>query len=223
MASRTDRGVSARANALVLSTALGVPALLRALNGISSEIFFTGATEVDEEFRVRKARRRTYRYFEVPRPANLERWREAADRIRGPIDVRSFGRGLPRDQPTMRTIERLRLEEFPGGVRIEIEAPSFVWGMVRKVVGALRQVGEGRLSVSRLQRALDGEERLSLPLAEPERLVLWEVDYGRPWAFEWRGPNRHQVRWWESESGAWKARREVLTAIASEFGPMDPT
>jgi tRNA pseudouridine38-40 synthase len=222
VASRTDRGVSARANALVLSAQLPAPVLLRALNGISSEIFFTAATEVDSEFRVRRARSRTYRYYEAPAPKSSARWREAANEFRGAIDVRSLGRGLRRDEPTIRRVDALTIEDFPGGVCVEITAPAFVWGMVRKVVAALREIGDGRLSIARLRRALAGEECLTLPLAEPEPLVLWEVDFGLPWTYRWTGPNRHQARWWERESAAGIARREVLQAIGLTFAPDRP-
>ncbi|MCI4322345.1 MAG: hypothetical protein L3K05_08590, partial [Thermoplasmata archaeon] len=65
MASRTDRGVSARGNALALTSPLPGAGLLRALNGLRPEIFFTAATEVEEAFRPRAARSRTYRYWEA--------------------------------------------------------------------------------------------------------------------------------------------------------------
>ena len=100
-----------------------------------------------------------------------------------------------------------------GGARIEVNAPSFVWGMVRKMVAALREVDSGRLSLSRLESAIHGRERLTLPLAEADRLVLWDVDYGLEWSNVWRGPNRQQSRWWASEIAAASARNQVLSAI----------
>ena len=60
VASRTDRGVSAVGNALTLTSAFPPTALLRALNGIEPDIFFTAATAVPESFRVRSAVRRVY-------------------------------------------------------------------------------------------------------------------------------------------------------------------
>jgi tRNA pseudouridine38-40 synthase len=223
VASRTDRGVSARANALVFESDLPAPAVLRSLNGIAPSMFFTGIAEVPSTFRVRGARRRHYRYFEREVHPDLDLWRAGAARFVGEVDVRSFGRGLPAAEPCVRTLESVRLTEEPGGLVIDVLAPSFVWGMVRKIIAALREVGAGRLSVARLSRALAGEERLTLPLAEPERLVLWEVEYELPWEQPWVGPNAHQKRWWDEALAASEARCQILEALrgGADFGSGD--
>jgi tRNA pseudouridine38-40 synthase len=192
VASRTDRGVSARANALALESALGGPALLRSLNGISPDLFFTAAAEIPFDFRVRGATRRVYRYYDAREIADRTRTERAAGLFTGEIDVRSLGRGLPISLPVRRSVESVSLRPIPGGTEIEVRAPSFVWGMVRKIVAALREVDEGRLSISRLRAALEGTVRLPLPLAEPEPLVLWDVEYPIPWTLRWDGPNRAQ-------------------------------
>ena len=57
--------MSARGNALALSSDLPSAALLRGLNGIAPPIFFSHAREVDEAFRVRGARERVYRYYQA--------------------------------------------------------------------------------------------------------------------------------------------------------------
>ena len=213
VASRTDRGVSARANALAVSTDRPGPVLLRCLNGIAPDIFFTAAAPVPESFRVRGAVRRVYRYFEPGTSGTAKRWRELSRLFAGPVDVRSFGRGLRHETPLVRTVEAVEVREIPGGLVVEIRAPSFVWGMVRKIVGALRECASGRLSEPRLRAALEGRERLTLPLAEPERLILWEVEYPIPWTVRWTGPNRHQsVLEVADRSGLW-ARSELLRAL----------
>ncbi|MGA7861875.1 MAG: tRNA pseudouridine synthase A [Thermoplasmata archaeon] len=196
VASRTDRGVSARGNALTLTTALPAMAVLRALNGIAPEIFFTAISQVPLEFSARAASGRRYRYFEPAGEHHLERWQDAAAKFRGEVDVRSFGRDLPAERPAVRTIEAVRVHR--AGARwlvVDVRAPSFVWGMVRKIIAALRKVDEGTLSLARLEGALRGEHRLTLPLAEPEGLVLWDVTYPVQWSREWGGPNRAQVRY----------------------------
>ena len=213
VASRTDRGVSARANALAVRSDRSGAALLRGLNGIAEDIFCTAATPVPEEFRLRAAQRRIYRYYEPAPPSAVAGWQRVSALFRGTIDVRSFGRGLPVGRPVVRTVESVEVREVPGGLVVELRAPSFVWGMVRKIVGALRECDRGRLTESRLRGAIEGRERLTLPLAEPERLVLWEVEYPIPWTETWTGPNRHQSgRETRDRDGLW-ARGEVLRAI----------
>jgi tRNA pseudouridine38-40 synthase len=214
VASRTDRGVSARANALVLSSGLTSPQLLRLLNGISPEMFFTAAAPVSAAFRVRSASRRTYRYFEPGPVLDPARWERAAARFTGRLDVRSFGRGIPPSSPCWRVVESVVVNADEGGLWVEIRAPAFVWGMVRKIVGALRGVDRGRLSLAQLERAIRGEERLNLPLAEPEGLVLWEVEYPFRWESHWSGPNRHQADFLHAARRDLRTRQRVLSALA---------
>jgi tRNA pseudouridine38-40 synthase len=221
VASRTDRGVSALGNVLALSTTHPGPILLRALNGISPELFFTAATPLPEGFRVRSAVRRVYRYFEPAKGRELSRWQTTARLFAGTIDVRSFGRGLSSGTPVWRTVESVRVERRDDLFLVEVRAPSFVWGMVRKIVGALRAVDRGQLTTARLEAALGGRERLTLPLAEPERLLLWEVELPIPWTFCWNGPNRHQTRWWVSAREALAVRSHLVEAISRGLGP-DP-
>jgi tRNA pseudouridine38-40 synthase len=215
VASRTDRGVSARGNVLTLECSLPGTALLRALNGIAPDMFFTAAAEVPPEFRVRKATRRTYRYFDV-RPVGSALLRQQAVRLfAGPVDVRSFGRDLQRAEPVWRTLDGVEAVPDEKASRIELRAPSFVWGMVRKIVSALREVDEGRLSLARLKAAIDGRVRLSLPLAEPEPLVLWDVEYHLPWTVTWGGPNARQTRYADE-------RRRSLTSRGLVLDSLDP-
>jgi len=219
VASRTDRGVSAVGNALALSTDRTGPILLRALNGISPEIFFTAATPLPDGVRVRGAIRRVYRYFEPLGDHDLGRWQTAARVFSGTLDVRSLGRGMPTGVPIHRSVESVRVERRSDILLVEVRAPSFVWGMVRKIVGALRAVDLGQLTLARLSAALAGQDRLTLPMAEPERLLLWEVEYPFPWTLRWAGPNRHQARHWALSREAASVRANLLTAIAEGQGP----
>jgi tRNA pseudouridine38-40 synthase len=214
VASRTDRGVSARANALTLRSELPVTSLLRRLNAISPELFFTAAAPVPSEFRVRGARRRVYRYFDSRPLLDLDRWERGARLFSGPVDARSFGRGLPAKAPLWRTVESVTGETVAAGRAVEVRAPSFVWGMVRKIVGALREVEQGRLSLSRLEAAISGRERLTLPMAEPEGLVLWDVEYAEPgWAAAWSGPNRQQRARLDRARASLRQRAAVVATL----------
>jgi tRNA pseudouridine38-40 synthase len=217
-ASRTDRGVSARGNALAVTTPLSLSAAMRALNGIDAAIWFTAARTIPEDYRVRGAVRRIYRYFEPADGRPHEEESAAAALFTGPIDVRSLGRSIPREVPLRRPIESVRVLPSPeGGRTIEVRAPSFVWGEVRKIVAALREVDAGRLPIGRLRAALAGEIRLTLPTVPPEPLVLWEVEYAEPWTHFWRGPNRKQRERLAVEQALWWSRSQWL----GRFGPSD--
>jgi tRNA pseudouridine38-40 synthase len=216
VASRTDRGVSARGNALTVESRLEGPAILRVMNGASPDIWFTDAAPVPEEFRVRRAQRRVYRYFESDAGRSLERTRAAAQLFRGEVDVRSFGRQLTSGPPARRPIEAVEVLPEPEGWVIEVRARSFVWGMVRKIVAALREVDAGRLDLETLSAALRGEGRVALPLAEPEPLVLWDVEYPIAWTVHWTGPNRKQSSAAQRGHSSSRARLRLLREMGRD-------
>lgn len=219
VASRTDRGVHAVGNALALDSAMAGGTLLRAFRSIAPDVFFTHARAVEPGFIPRRATRRVYRYFEPRAGRSIDRWRAAARLLEGTLDVRSFGRGLPGDAPTHRTVERVEVVEEGELLRVEVAAPSFVWGMVRKIVSALRSYDAGTLSESRLRGAIEGRLRLSLPLAEPERLVLWEVEYPGSWEFERRLGSSRRQRWANAQVDAALVRHAVVVALQAGGAP----
>ncbi|MHB1435691.1 MAG: pseudouridine synthase family protein [Thermoplasmata archaeon] len=216
VASRTDAGVSARANALALTSDWAAPALLRALNGISPQIYFRAAAEVPEGFRVRHAHRRRYRYYLDGGPDRVERLQPIADLLGDRVDARNFGRGLAGPGPQFRPLTRIRVDHDGLDTWIEVEAPSFVWGMVRKIVTGIGEVDSGRRSASDLQRAARGEHRLTLALAPPEPLVLWEVEYDRPWTHFATRRTRHQ----EAHLRAIEREAHLLPALLRAIGPV---
>ena len=165
----------ARANALLLTSSLPGAVLLRALNGVSPEVFFSAARGVPTGFSVRTAKWRWYRYFEPAEGRNIDRWKEAAALFHEHIDVRSFGRDIPSEAPVWREIDRVTVSTGREVIRTDLRAPSFVWREVRKIVAGLRAYDRGELSLPDLKDAIEGHRRLTLPMAEPERLVLWEV------------------------------------------------
>ncbi|MCI4320809.1 MAG: hypothetical protein L3K18_04090 [Thermoplasmata archaeon] len=205
--------MSARGNAVAVTSPLPGPGLIRALNGLRPEVFFTAATEVEETFRPRAARSRTYRYWEAQPLGPLAEYRRVARMLVGDVDVRSFGRDIPPDIPMRRTVRRFEVARSGPGLRLEFEAQSFVWGMVRKLVAATREVVAGRLSRDDLRGAVAGERRLTLPIAEPEPLVLWNVEYDRPWTFRADQLAERQVEYFRAERRAAQAREALLTGL----------
>jgi len=218
VASRTDRGVSARGNALALTSEVPAAALLRALNGLSPEIWFTHLAEVPEGFRPRAAAERRYRYWERRADRVPEGWEPAARALSGRLDARSFGRGLPASGPTWWDVSSVAPALEGGWLVVDVRARAFVWGMVRKLVAALREVEAGALSIPRLREAIEGRERLSLPMAEPERLVLWETRYPIAWTTERAEWTARQERVFLSARIRSAAREEILHRIWEDAG-----
>jgi tRNA U38,U39,U40 pseudouridine synthase TruA len=102
-----------------------------------------------------------------------------------------------------------------GGLVVEVRAPSFVWGMVRKIIAALREYDAGRVTLSQLEGAVRGQVRLTLPMAEPEGLVLWDVEYPVQWTVHWKGPNRRQADRARAQTDALWMRSRVLAALSA--------
>jgi len=213
VASRTDAGVSARANALALTSSLSAGALLRGLNGLAPSIFFTAARPIHPEFRVRAPRWREYRYFLAGDRARSERLQTFAETFPTTLDVRSFARGAPPDRPTFRKIEPLAVRSMGSTIRIDVRGPSFQWGMVRKIVGALVLEERGELTTADLAAGAAGTKRLTLPLAPPDGLVLWEVHYPGRWSVVSATPSREQAAHFQELERALAVRRPVLRAL----------
>ncbi|HEV2317844.1 MAG TPA: hypothetical protein VGV89_09790 [Thermoplasmata archaeon] len=214
VASRTDRGVSARANALALNSRMSGPTLLRTLNAIGPEMFFTAAAEIPATFRLRAARSREYRYSLEPNEPRVEQWEGVAAPLLGrPIDVRSFSRGLPADRPAWRTLERIEIVVGPIRPQFRIVAPGFVWGMVRKLVQAFRDVSAGTLRSAHLEAAARGERRLFLALAAPQPLTLWSVEYDLDWEHRWSGATARQARYQAAQISEATARAATLGGL----------
>jgi len=207
--------VSARANALALSSELSGPTLLHALNGIAPEIVFTAARAVDETFRPRAAAYRIYQYHEVAPRGPLASYRAVARLVEGDVDVRSLGRGIPSDVPMRRTVQRCRVVRDTVGYRFEVRAPAFVWGMVRKIVASVRAVVEGELPRAALVDALAGRRRLTLPMAEPEPLVLWEVHYPGAWTHRVGRDPLGERRYFHETTTQARARARVLASVVA--------
>ena len=96
---------------------------------------------------------------------------------------------------------------------LRIRAPGFLWGMVRKIVGGLRAVGAGMIPPEALRRTLEGGSRLSLSLAEPEPLLLWEVRHEVHWQFSARRLTRRQEGYLDNALRAARIRHELLQRL----------
>lgn len=208
-ASRTDRGVHAAGNVIALSTVRPGPTVARALNALDPRIFCWGFAPVPAGFSPRAARARWYRYFEPAAPSALPAYREGAALFVGEHDFSSFGRRDDPPREARRLLQELSVTPRGEFLVLDLKAPSFLWGQVRKTVSALRGLAAGRLTRKEVQEALRGERRLSLPLAEPDPLLLVEVDVGVPFQPLAR-PGVLPLRFWEEGARSARLRSTLL-------------
>ncbi|MCB1019728.1 MAG: tRNA pseudouridine(38-40) synthase TruA [Bryobacterales bacterium] len=85
------------------------------------------------------------------------------------------------NESTLVEVSDARIEVDDEMIVFHIKASHFLWKMVRRIVGALVEVGRGNLLPSDFERLLEGEAILELPVAEwtapPSGLFLAEVLY----------------------------------------------
>ncbi|HEY6238688.1 MAG TPA: hypothetical protein VIZ68_05840, partial [Thermoplasmata archaeon] len=122
-------------------------------------------------------------------------------------------RSVDPTRPVWRSVDRVEVRARGDGRVVDVRAPSFVWGMVRKIVAALRGYDAGGFGLRALRTAIEGQRRLAVPMAEPERLVLWEVVYPGDWDVTGVGLAGHQRRATARAREATTARTAVLSAL----------
>ena len=206
-AGRTDSGVHATGQVINFHVAprLDAATWQRALNALLPEDVAVRATRVvDDAFRARwDALARSYRYrllcdpvrsplcerfaWRVPQRLDVEAMAAAAALLVGMHDFGAFG-SSPRDRPeegyrghtrrTMASAACHRRPEAADEVECCFTADAFLTGMVRRLVGTLALVGQGRLSVAEFGRILEAHEKTHRGAAAPARgLCLTGVAY----------------------------------------------
>ena len=195
-AGRTDAGVHAQGQVAAFSTTatLETDVFVRGLNAwLPNDIAVRRAFDVPEEFDPRRhAASRTYRYLiynsPVRSPLHHERaWyvaeplddaamQEAAAHLLGEHDFAAFSRR--EGVRTVRCLQRCDLERQGPLLTAELQANAFLRQQVRRTVGALVQVGTGRLSIRQFHQLLEGTEPGSAgPQAPAHALCLLKVEY----------------------------------------------
>lgn len=198
-AGRTDSGVHAVGQVIAFDFDWRhSPAdLLRALNAnLPADIAVKALEVCAPDFHPRySARGRRYRYtissqpvrsplsarycWQVWPPLELEGLRAASAVVLGRHDFAAFGSDPERGANTVRTVAVAEWHAAPGGWQtFEIQAEAFLFRMVRSLVGALRRVGQGAMTVAQFEALLASRDRAQCPpIAPPHGLCLVEVVY----------------------------------------------
>ncbi|HJX61100.1 MAG TPA: tRNA pseudouridine(38-40) synthase TruA [Dehalococcoidia bacterium] len=197
LAGRTDAGVHAKGQVAAFLTTvpyeLGV--FQRALNShLPKDIAVRSAHEVTLGFDVRRsARRRWYRYriynghsrrplfrsqsWHVPEPLDVEAMREAAQLMVGRQDFAALSAPAA-GRSTVRTVHRSEVRRHRCWVVVDIEANAFLPQQVRRTVGALVRVGQGKETVEGFRRLLASARPGAATFAAPAAgLCLMAVRY----------------------------------------------
>ena len=196
-AGRTDAGVHAYAQLVAFFTESPIPieryaaALTRILPG---DIRVLQAFEVAEDFSARfSAKARHYRYllaplsqaptlrhsawqtpFAVPFDALAEAWHC----VRGEHNFKAFCKSGSYRNNFVINVRWTHCWQYEQYIVLEILAESFLYNMVRSLVGSAVDVARGRYPLSDIAQALNTQSRSYVHLtAPPEGLYLYHVIY----------------------------------------------
>ncbi len=199
-ASRTDRGVHARAQPVTFTSNKNLKArgwVLALAQRLPADISINRASFVQREFDPRKDPLfKRYRYsvflsgvedafleqftWRVSEPLDLEAMKREAQDLVGEHDFRAFRHIDDTRTETVRRMDSVDLclrKEDPRVLDITVVGNRFMYNMVRIIAGTLVDVGRKRTSPGAVRRALDSGERRELGMTAPPRgLVLEHVE-----------------------------------------------
>ncbi len=195
-AGRTDAGVHALGQVAAFTTAssLATKVFVRGLNAwLPEDIAVRRALEAPTDFDPRRqASSRTYRYtvynaavrsplwrgraWHVSEPLAVAAMQRAAVALGGEHDFAAFSRR--EDVGTVRCVRRSEVAREEALVTFEIEANAFLRQQMRRTVGALVEVGRGKLTPAGFRRLLRRAEPATAgPVAPAHGLCLVRVEY----------------------------------------------
>jgi tRNA pseudouridine38-40 synthase len=202
-ASRTDSGVHAAGQVVCLRTGSGLKteSFVSGLNYyLPLDIAVLESYQVNSQFnvqrdavsreyrylilntRMRSALKRTYTY-QVSGELDVEAMNRACEELIGEHDLASFITAFRQSiiRSTLRRIKRARFERKGKLVVFDIEANSFLPHQVRNTVGALIQVGRGKIDREGFREILEAKKPgLAGPTVPAQGLFLTKVNYSRP-------------------------------------------
>jgi tRNA pseudouridine38-40 synthase len=197
-AGRTDAGVHAHGQvaSFVSSTSLDGETLRRALNAwLPDDVVVRQLAAVNDSFDPRRhAIRRHYRYiidngrarpvldrhrvWHVAGTLDARAMSEAACSLVGVRDFRAFASRL--EDPAASTNRELfcfDVTRIETKITLDVEGNAFLPHQVRRMTGALVEVGKGRLTTQEFASMLDGPPASAGPVAPPQGLCLVRVSY----------------------------------------------
>ena len=182
---RTDAGVHAREQVVAFNTDKPNIAIPRVINSkLPNSIWAWAYAEVPDDFDPRRwPVSRKYRYIMSGEQYDISKIRAASKILVGEHDFANFC-SKDEDKSTVRNVERIDVRVSGTLTKIDIQANSFLWNMVRKIVSALTMVGSGVRDEEWLNQMLDPESyEEGLEPAAAYGLTLMEIEYPQP--IEW--------------------------------------
>lgn len=200
-AGRTDAGVHALAQVVAFDTTAAHPphTFVRALNHhLPADIAVKSARVAPADFDPRRhARRRAYRYrilnaptrsplarrfaCHIPQPLDVPHMQTAAVLFLGAHDFTRFAPPLPPGKSPIRAVFSASIRQADPEIIFDVAANAFLRRQVRRMAGALADIGLGKLTIPDLQTLIanhaDADAIKPARALPPQGLCLVSVQY----------------------------------------------
>jgi tRNA pseudouridine38-40 synthase len=211
-AGRTDTGVHAAMQVIHIDTdaVRRQESWVRGVNArLPANIAVRWAQPVPDTFHARfSARSRTYVYavwnerVRPPlwagrvgwcfQPLDIPAMRQAARQLQGEHDFTTFRSSECQARTPVRTMHKLSVAARGPLVVFTLQANAFLHHMVRNIVGALLQVGQGRQEPGWMRELLAARDRrVGAPTFMPDGLYLAAIDYPQEFGLQDLDATRH--------------------------------
>lgn len=188
-AGRTDRGVHAKYQVVHYDTNKKIPYLKDRLNKELKDIEVKKVKKVSNDFHARfnvkekvylykidlSGKRDSNYYLNYPRKLNIKKMKEAAKVFIGTHEFHNFTAGYRDNYVT--TITKIKIWQFHEVLYLKFYGYAFFRYMVRNLVGALLEIGKGKIDKALLQKMVEGSLDKSLPTVSPNGLYLYDIKY----------------------------------------------
>ncbi|MHA2305584.1 MAG: tRNA pseudouridine(38-40) synthase TruA [Candidatus Hodarchaeales archaeon] len=180
-ASRTDRGVGA-INQVVSLISQHAPVIAEINSHLPESIRALGFTEVSPNFHPRKdALLRTYSYFlSINQKLDLDKMKRTLHYLIGTHDFQNFAKRDPKkEKKTIKTIEKADIYALNDYTyQIRISSKSFLWQQVRRIVGHLVEISNGKCNELYTRSLLENDSVSFKPSpVPPQYLILEKIDF----------------------------------------------
>jgi len=119
--------------------------------------------------------------MQVPQPLDVAAMQTAATAFLGEHDFTAFSNAKGKKKSMVREIDTFTIGQDGPLLTLQVRGNGFLYNMVRKMVGALLQVGLGQLAAQDIAQLLASGERSGVTiLADACGLYLERVEYSKP-------------------------------------------
>lgn len=116
--------------------------------------------------------------YQVKEMLDVEKMREAASLLEGTHDFRAFCANKRTKKSTVRTLERIEIEQKGAELSLYFTGNGFLYHMVRILTGTLLEAGLGKRKPEEMTQILASLNREKAgPMAPALGLCLWKVEY----------------------------------------------